>query len=51
METPKLREKHAGLPKPKPETLIEEINVVCLTSLRKDIIAPSKLQKKNLPLW
>ena len=43
----------ADLPKPKPETLIEEINVVLLTSLRKDIPAPSKLpnkKKKNLPL-
>ena len=37
----------ADLPKPKPETLIEEINVVLLTSLRKDITAPSKLQKKK----
>ena len=39
----------ADLPKPKPETLIEEINVVLLTSLRKDITAPSKLQKKKKP--
>ena len=38
----------AGLPKPKPETLIEEINVVLLTSLRKDITAPSKLQNKKI---
>ena len=37
----------ADLPKPKPETLIEEINVVLPTSLRKDITAPSKLQKKK----
>ena len=37
----------ADLPKPKPETLIEEINVVLLTSLRKDITTPSKLPKKK----
>ena len=39
----------ADLPKPKPETLIEEINVVLLTSLRKDITAPLK-KKKPSPL-
>ena len=38
----------ADLPKPKPETLIEEINVVLLTSLRKDITAPLK-KKKAFP--